>query len=547
MRTICRGREWWRGVGGERCVLAETTTDEDQGCNREAEPGPIAEPTQASEPNEPLMREVPQPPGGPRTVGLGRRVIGGLMSSLAQNAVARVLSLLNQLLLVLFLKPADFGLVGLTYSITAVATAAVNIGLDDVILQRRHALQLWAGSLFWISLALSTGAAIIVAAVSPIFAHIYDAPNIVGLTCLIAIQMPIGALSTVPATILRAQLRFSLLALYTGIELAAQVLMTVGLAWAGCGAWSLVIPLPVLVTVRAVIYWIIIGSIPLKPRVKRWRFLFRNASSSSVTRMLIALIAQGGYLILGLIADKSVVGIYYFAFRLSAQPLWVLAGNFANVLFPVFTRMNKDLDRQRSATLRAATNLSFLVMPLAFLQSAVAPSVMTLFFSQEWAPSIPIVQILSVGLAFDALSWIAETLLRSRGEFRRIMHYTLIQTPVFFLLITPGAWLGGATGTAVAVGAFYLITQPIFVCVTLRRLNLAPRDIIPLYVLPTLLSGIAFGLGYVASLPFSAPIAAAAVCTSVGCSLYAMLVAVFAPAAWSELRNVLAMISRLRS
>lgn len=519
--------------------MAETTTDEDQGCNREADSQPIADPMSTTGPGAPLEREIPVSAGGPPTIGLGRRVVGGIMSSLAQNAVARVLSLLNQLLLVLFLTPADFGLVGLTYSITAVATAAVNIGLDDVILQRRHALKLWAGSLFWISLALSTGAAIVVASVSPIFAHIYDAPNIVGLTCLIAIQMPIGALSTVPATILRAQLRFSLLALYTGLELAAQVLMTVGLAWTGFGAWSLVLPLPVLVTVRAVIYWIIVGSTPLKPQVKRWRFLFRNASASSVTRMLVVLIAQGGYLVLGLIADKTVVGIYYFAFRLSAQPLWVLAGNFANVLFPVFTRINKDRDRQRSATLRAATNLSFLVMPLAFLQSAVAPSVMTLFFSQEWAPSIPIVQILSVGLAFDALSWIAETLLRSRGEFRRIMQFALIQTPVFFLLITPGALLGGATGTALAVGLYYLITQPIFVCVTLRRLDLSPRDIIPLYVMPTLFSGIAFGLGYVASSTISVPLAAAVVCAAVGCALYASLVAVLAPSAWNEMRTIL--------
>ena len=527
--------------------MAETTTDGGRGLDGEDASPPTADPRRASDSPEPMTQDEPGPTGGSRTVGLGRRAMGGLMASLAQNAVARVLSLLNQLLLVLFLKPADFGLVGLTYSITAVATAAVNIGLDDVVLQRRPALRLWAGSLFWISLALSTGAAIVVACVSPIFAHIYDAPHLVGLTCVIAVSMPIGALSTVPATILRAQLRFGLLALYTGFELAAQVIMTVGLAWLGFGAWSLVLPLVVLVTVRAVIYWAIVGSTSLKPQIKRWRFLVRNAFASSVTRMLVTLIAQGGYLILGLIADKSVVGIYYFAFRLSAQPLWVLAGNFANVLFPVFTQMNRDLERQRSATLRAATNLSYLVMPLAFLQSAVAPPVMALFFSHEWAPSIPIVQILSIGLAFDALSWIAETLLRARGEFRRIMQFALVQTPVFFLLITPGAWLGGAPGTALAVGLYYLITQPIFVCLTLRRVGVYARDIIPLYVLPTLFSAIAFGLGYVASSVITIPLLAAVVCAAVGCALYALLVAVFAPSAWTEIRSsVMTALSGLR-
>lgn len=531
----------------ERYVLAETTTDEVQGRNREAESRQIADPTHASVPRDPPAAVSPGATSRPQAVGIGHRVVGGLISALAQNAVARVLSLLNQLLLVLFLKPADFGLVGLTYSLTAVATAAVNIGLDDVVLQRRPALRLWAGSLFWISLALSTAAAIVVASVSPIFAHIYDAPHIVGLTGLIALSMPIGALSIVPATILRAQLRFSLVALYTGLELAAQVLMTVCLAWMGFGAWSIIIPLPILVTVRAIVYWNIVGYVSLNPRFRRWRFLFRNASASSVTRMLSALVSQGDYLILGLLANKSVVGIYYFAFRLSAQPLWVLAGNFAGVLFPAFTRMNRDPERQRSATLRAVTNLSFLVMPVAFLQSAVAPAMMAMFFSHEWAPSVPIVQILSIGLAFDALSWTAETLLRARGEFRRSMQYALIQTPVFFMLITPGAWLGGATGTALAVALYYALTQPVYVCITLRRVGLSVKDILPLYLTPTLLSGIAFGLGYLVSTMVSAPLLSVIVCATVGCTVYALLMLIFARSAWVELRtSVLTAISRLR-
>ncbi len=65
----------------------------------------------------------------------------------------------------LFLTPVDFGLVELTCPITVVATAAANIGLDDVILRRRSALLPWARSSFWISLRLPEAAGITVAAV----------------------------------------------------------------------------------------------------------------------------------------------------------------------------------------------------------------------------------------------------------------------------------------------------------------------------------------------------------------------------------------------
>lgn len=76
-------------------------------------------------------------------------------------------------------------------------------------------------------------------------------------------------------------------------------------------------------------------------------------------------------------------------------------------------------------------------------------------------------------------------------------------------------------------------------CLTLRRLDPSPRDIIPLYVMPTLFSGIAFGLSYVASSTIPVPLVAAVVCAAVGRALYAPLVAVFAPSAWNEMRTSL--------
>ena len=54
------------------------------------------------------------------------------------------------------------------------------------------------------------------------------------------------------------------------------------------------------------------------------------------------------------------------------SPLWILAGNFSGVIFPVLAQLRGDPQRQGDAALKASNLLSFCVMPLAMLQAAAA-------------------------------------------------------------------------------------------------------------------------------------------------------------------------------
>jgi len=84
----------------------------------------------------------------PKIVSLGRRALLGLVMMLAQNAVARVTSLVSQLVLAALLLPADFGLIGLTYTVTTIVSTLTSIGVEDVILQRTRTLYTWSGAAF---------------------------------------------------------------------------------------------------------------------------------------------------------------------------------------------------------------------------------------------------------------------------------------------------------------------------------------------------------------------------------------------------------------
>ena len=465
----------------------------------------------------------------------------GLVSLLAQNLVARGCSLLSQLALAGLLLPADFGVISLAYTVTSIAATLTNIGIEDVVLQRRRALLRWTGPAFWISLGFATAAGLLVAAVSPLAASAYKAPELVGLLAVLALAMPVGALASVPGMVMRSRMQFGTIALYETGEMAAQALLTVGFAAAGCSAYSFVLPAPILTAVRALTWWHLANTkTSFRPQWRRWKYVVRNTTAVFLTRTASAVIGQGDYIVLGLLASQDVVGGYYFGFRLAAQPLWMLAGNFTGVIFPALTQLRSDPRRQVDAALRASTLLSFCVMPLATLQAAAASPLVTGLFGQKWTASIPVIQLLSLGLAMDAVSWIAGSLLSARGQFVARLRYLLMGMPVFFALVGAGALLDGTVGVAWGVCIFYATTQPLFVTTVYRRLGVKGREVAAIYVWPTVYAAAAAGCGLAAAaLPPLAghPLARVAIIGVAGSAAYAVLVRFLAPEVWLELRR----------
>ncbi len=470
---------------------------------------------------------------------LGQRALRGLILMLAQNVVSRASGLVSQLALAALLRPADFGVIGLAYTVTTIASTLTNIGIDDVLMQRKRSLRLWSGAAFWISFGLALGMGLIVVLISPIAASVYKTPDLVGLLAVLALSMPIGALCSVPGMVLRSQMRFDVFAGFGAIEIVAQASMTVGLAWAGFGAYSFVIPAPILAAVRALVWWRAAAfGVSLRPQIRRWRYVVGNTAASFTSRILVAFMSQADYMVLGFLTNQEIVGGYYFGFRLAAQPLWMLAGNFASVLYPVLIELKSDPVRQGEAAYRASNLLLYCLMPVAMVQAAVAEPLIGGFFGQKWLASIPVIQLLSLGLAMDAVSWVAGALLAARGEFVLGLRYVAVQTPLFVALAWIGAKLHQSVGVAVAVCVFYTVTQPVFVYGVYRRIGITAGGVARLYLWPTAFAAAAVGAGLAASTlpPLAAyPLGRVAVICAVGGVLYLGLLRWRVPEVWREL------------
>jgi PST family polysaccharide transporter len=455
---------------------------------------------------------------------------------LGQNVGMRVILIASQIVLARILLPSDFAILALAGTVTSLFEALVSFGVDDVLVQRQRTMRYWASPAFVTSLGLSIASMLLVIACMPMAVHLYEAPVLYSILPIMAFGMPLSALSTVPAAALRAALNFRFIATYTAVELAMGQVAVIALALHGFGVYSFVLPGPALAAVRAAVFWSVAKPQMGRLRLRQLRVMGRASSAVFGSRVITAMVSQGDYFVLGLFASKPDVGAYFFAFRLAVQPVRLLAGSLTSVLVPALAKLRSRPLRQSEAAVSACRVLAFTTMPYCLMQAAVARPIFGLLFGSKWDNAIVPAQILSVGLAFDAVSWIAAGLLSARGEFRRLFIYHCILGPAFFLLVAVGAYVGATTdfgavtGVAIAVTLFYVILPACFTFAAFRRTGARLRHIAMIYVNSMTVSTIAIGAAVaLARLVPTGAIAQIAIIVSFGGGLYVVLLRFVSP------------------
>lgn len=431
---------------------------------------------------------------------LARRALSGVTWALGQNMGARIISVLSQLVLAKLLVPRDFGDIGLAYSVTALVATITGFGADDFVMSRGPQLHRWEAAAFWASLGIASVVAVVVFAAAPIAAVVYHNDRLTALIWVLALSIPLTALTTVPSVKLRTALKFRQLA---GIGFAEVVLTqfgSIGLAASGLGAMSFAIPAVAVAGLKAAAL-MSLSRIEVRRRIRPRQVILLGISSSMVLvqKLFTAVRNNADYMVLGVTASATVVGFYYFAFRLAALPVYTLTASLTTVVTPMLRRLRNDPRRQLGASILASRLIAFLAIPLCFLQAVVAKPLLHLFFGTKWDGSGDLLEVLSIGLSWDVVPCVAGAALNANGKFKSQLWWAALSLPLFLIMISTGSALLSAKGVAFGVLAFFGLTAPAFSYYALRPLGAKPLAIVRIYLVPTAAAALAGGLALAVS------------------------------------------------
>jgi O-antigen/teichoic acid export membrane protein len=180
-----------------------------------------------------------------------------------------------------------------------------------------------------------------------------------------------------------------------------------------------------------------------------WRIFLAGVLINSVSRNI-------DNLLVGRFQGAEALAFYGLAYRLLLVPVQLATTTVTTVLLPLFSRLAHNVAALAAEMTRATRVLATLSLPTMALVAAAAPQIVSGVFGSQWNPAIPIVRVLAIVGAVQAIYQPSTSpLVVGVGRSKLILRYAWVTTTVASVGIVAGlpfGPLGVAIGYGVATG-----------------------------------------------------------------------------------------------
>lgn len=307
------------------------------------------------------------------------------------------LQMATSIVLARLLMPADFGVVAMAAMVTGLAGAFQDLGLGQALVQRQQIREEHTQSAFWGTLVMALLLYGGVFLTSPHIGAYFSEPRMVPVLRVSALSFLVSPFAVVPTSLLQRDLDFKT-SCFAGLASSLSYGMVgITMALLGYGYWALVFAgliggvmsttaLSILTRYRP----------PLLPSFRGIGDLYGFGVGVTGVGLLSHLAAQIDYFVIGRRLDAGALGLYTKAFSLVMMPVSTVTRTMYPVLFPVFSALQNDMPRFRSAYGRTLTYLALVCFPFLSLLAVSAPELIPVVLGKQWSEAILPTQIMAL-------------------------------------------------------------------------------------------------------------------------------------------------------
>ncbi len=366
-----------------------------------------------------------------------------MWQGLAQ-AVGKTIVLITTVLLARLLSPEQYGLVALALVLMAYADAIADGGVAQalVYLPRRAGTSRAA-----LLISVLTGCALVVTTTlaAPAIGAFFHRPDVAPLVRILAVSLFASSLGAVPEALMRREFQFQRLTLATVIRAFVTGGVTIGLALAGQGAWSLVWGTLAGTACYALAGWILL---PEQAHLQFWRVdraelrtIFNYGFPVAGSALLAKLIFDIDYLIVGALLGAEALGYYTLAFRLPELVIINVFFVLSTVTFPLYSRARDDPERLRRGYLKSVQVQSLYGVCAGVGLAVVAPYVVPVVFGPAWIPAVVPLVLLSLYAAARSLGTGANEIYKATGRPGLSVRLSLVRLAILVpALLVAARW-----------------------------------------------------------------------------------------------------------
>jgi PST family polysaccharide transporter len=271
-----------------------------------------------------------------------------------------------------------------------------DLGTSAAVIQCRDINDDLLSSVFWANATFGAVASAVLAVAAPIAAVYYHEPRVISVLRVLCLTFVVSGLSILQQTLFERKMAFNVLAKIEVAGVVCGALVGIGSAVFGAGVWALVAQSLTNATLVTVLLWWFSDWHP--QFVFHWGEI-RRISHYSLNlagyNILNYFSRNADYLLIGRFLGAAPLGIYTLAYRIMFYPLQIITVVISRVMFPVYSQLQENDARFRSAYLRTVALIALITFPMMVgIWSVTEPFVLSVFGAM-WAPAIPLVRILA--------------------------------------------------------------------------------------------------------------------------------------------------------
>lgn len=473
-----------------------------------------------------------------RTAPAATRAIGWSFLGLAAS---RLVTLAGLAALARLLAPADFGLLAFALVSLAYIETISDLGIGAALVYWPSRTADAAQVAFVLNMALAgVWLAATIALASPVAAF-FGSPQGEAVLRALAWSFPIRALGATHDGLCQKDLRFRARIVPEVGQATAKAVLSIALAHAGFGVWSLVWGQLLGLLAWVLLLWTVV---PWRPR---WHWpagligpMLAYGRGVVAVNLLAAVTHHADLVVVGRMLGATALGFYQMAGKVPEMTITVLVWVTSRVLFPAFSRMRAEGQAIGEAYLAALRYVSVISVPAAVGLAALGEPLVLTVFGEAWEPAAPVLRALAVYAGVRSLSTPAGDVLKALGRPGLLAALSALRAAVLVPSLIAAARFGvvPVAVTLASVTAAALFVNTAVACrlthVTVARAIGAVRT--------SLLAGAASALALLAWNRWSADMAPGpglAGGALVGLGVYAVAVRVLSPGLYAQARGAL--------
>ena len=348
---------------------------------------------------------------------LKKSAISGVFWVMTERASIQAINFFVSIILARLLLPKDFGVVAIIMIFISIAQVVIDGGLANSLIRTRDPKPVDYSVVFISNFLVSVLVYVILFFLAPAISHYFNLPQLSSLVQVLSLILIIRAVSIIQITKLTIEMNFRKHFTIQLPSVLAGGITGVTMAWKGYGVWSLVASQLVTSLFLTAQLWIRSNWKPalvFDQKIFSKHFLY--GSNLMGIHLIKELFENVFNFVIAKVYTPVQLGYYTRSNAMKQIPVETLANALSKVTFPLFSKLQDDTDKLRTAYVKITQQVFYVIAPLYILLAILAEPLFRFLFTEKWLPAVPYFQLLCIAGMIQPFNYYNVNILNAKGK-----------------------------------------------------------------------------------------------------------------------------------